>query len=77
MLRWQKVTALTLAQGYETGAMIQYSNTGASIGGVMVGLEEAKDTETTTAVYDENGKFLRNETDRARWLFNISFALLA
>ncbi|OED82888.1 type II secretion system secretin GspD [Vibrio crassostreae] len=46
----------------ETGAMIQYSNTGASIGGVMVGLEEAKDTETTTAVYDENGKFLRNET---------------
>ncbi|CAK2176897.1 Type II secretion system protein GspD [Vibrio crassostreae] len=46
----------------ETGAMIQYSNTGASIGGVMVGLEEAKDTETTTAVYDENGKFVRNET---------------
>ena len=28
----------------ETGAMIQYSNTGASIGGVMVGLEEAKDS---------------------------------
>ena len=48
----------------ETGAMIQYSNTGASIGGVMVGLEEAKDTETTTAVYDENGKFLRNETTK-------------
>jgi len=46
----------------ETGAMIQYSNTGASIGGVMVGLEEAKDSETTTAVYDENGKFVRNET---------------
>ncbi|MFA0055491.1 type II secretion system secretin GspD [Vibrio echinoideorum] len=46
----------------ETGSMIQYSNTGASIGGVMVGLEEAKDTETTTAVYDENGKFVRNET---------------
>lgn len=46
----------------ETGAMIQYSNTGASIGGVMVGLEEAKDTETTTAVYDDNGDFVRNET---------------
>ncbi|EAP95608.1 type II secretion system protein GspD [Vibrio splendidus] len=46
----------------ETGAMIQYSNTGASIGGVMVGLEEAKDSETTTAVYDSDGKFLRNET---------------
>ncbi|GAB7218973.1 type II secretion system secretin GspD [Vibrio comitans] len=46
----------------ETGAMIQYGNTGAPIGQVMVGLEEAKDTETTTAVYDENGNFLRNET---------------
>ncbi|NOH80882.1 type II secretion system protein GspD [Vibrio sp. RE86] len=46
----------------ETGAMIQYGNTGASIGQVMVGLEEAKDTSTTTAVYDENGAFLRNET---------------
>lgn len=46
----------------ETGAMIQYSNTGASIGQVMVGLEEAKDTTTTTAVYNEDGDFLRNET---------------
>jgi len=46
----------------ETGAMIQYSNTGASVGQVMVGLEEAKDTTTTTAVYDSDGKFLRNET---------------
>ncbi|MFA0568198.1 type II secretion system secretin GspD [Vibrio gallaecicus] len=46
----------------ETGAMIQYGNTGASIGGVMVGLEEAKDTTTTTAVYDSDGAFLRNET---------------
>lgn len=46
----------------ETGTMIQYSNTGASIGATMVGLEEAKDKTTATAVYDENGKFLRNET---------------
>ena len=46
----------------DTGAVIQYGNTGASIGGVMVGLEEAKDTETTTAVYDDNGDFVRNET---------------
>ncbi|MFA0521126.1 type II secretion system protein GspD, partial [Vibrio sp. 10N.222.55.E8] len=46
----------------ETGAVVQYGNTGASIGNVMVGLEEAKDTEKTTAVYDENGKFQRNET---------------
>lgn len=46
----------------ETGAMIQYSNTGASIGQVMVGLEEAEDTTKTTAVYDSDGNFLRNET---------------
>ncbi|MEZ8135057.1 type II secretion system secretin GspD [Vibrio splendidus] len=37
----------------ETGAMIQYSNTGASIGGVMVGLEEAKD-QTSTEYYTYN-----------------------
>ncbi|MEZ8288123.1 type II secretion system secretin GspD [Vibrio sp. 10N.222.49.A3] len=46
----------------ETGAMIQYSNTGASIGGVMVGLEEAKDSTTTKAIYNKDNKFLRNET---------------
>ncbi len=58
----------------DTGAVIQYGNTGASIGGAAVGLEEAKDTETTTAVYDDNGAFVRNETDhRIRWLFNVSF----
>ncbi len=39
----------------DTGAMIQYGNTGASIGNVMVGLEEAKDSEETTTVTDENG----------------------
>ncbi|WP_299687050.1 type II secretion system secretin GspD [uncultured Vibrio sp.] len=39
----------------ETGAMIQYSNTGASIGGVMVGLENAKDTTTTDYTFDSNG----------------------
>ncbi|MEF1336232.1 type II secretion system secretin GspD [Vibrio rotiferianus] len=46
----------------ETGAVIQYGNTGAPIGQVMVGLEEAKDTTTTKAVYDTDGNFLRNET---------------
>ncbi|MFM2588515.1 type II secretion system secretin GspD [Vibrio sp. TBV020] len=46
----------------ESGAVIQYGNTGAPIGQVMVGLEEAKDTTTTTAVYDSDGNFLRNET---------------
>jgi len=39
----------------ETGAMIQYSNTGASIGATMVGLEEAKDTTTTEIIYDSAG----------------------
>ncbi|ENO1896145.1 type II secretion system secretin GspD [Vibrio vulnificus] len=46
----------------ETGAVIQYGNTGAPIGGVMVGLEEAKDSSSTKAVYDSDGNFLRNET---------------
>ncbi|MBN8107014.1 type II secretion system secretin GspD [Vibrio vulnificus] len=36
----------------ETGAMIQYSNTGASIGQVMIGLEEAKDTTKTESRLD-------------------------
>ncbi|WP_375752152.1 type II secretion system secretin GspD [Vibrio sp. HN007] len=46
----------------ESGSVIQYGNTGSPIGKVMVGLEEAKDTSKTTAVYDSDGKFLRNET---------------
>nr|WP_217273003.1 type II secretion system secretin GspD [Vibrio coralliilyticus] len=36
----------------ETGAVIQYGNTGTPIGQVMVGLEEAKDTETVESTYD-------------------------
>ncbi|NOH96156.1 type II secretion system secretin GspD [Vibrio sp. 99-70-13A1] len=36
----------------ETGAMIQYGNTGASIGSVMIGLEEAKDTTTTESYWN-------------------------
>ncbi|MDH5933104.1 type II secretion system secretin GspD [Vibrio sp. 10N.261.46.E11] len=39
----------------ETGAMIQYSNTGASIGGVMVGLEEAKDKTVDRVVTPSDG----------------------
>ncbi len=46
----------------ESGSVVQYGNTGTSIGSVMVGLEEAKDTTTTTAVYDTDGTFIRNET---------------
>jgi len=46
----------------ETGAVIQYGNTGAPLGQVMVGLEEAKDTTTNKAVYDSDGNFLRNES---------------
>ena len=40
----------------ETGAVIQYNNTGASIGGVMIGLEEAKDTEKVDSRWDEDIK---------------------
>ncbi|WP_159739392.1 type II secretion system secretin GspD [Vibrio atypicus] len=61
----------------ETGAMIQYGNTGASIGGVMVGLEEAKDTETTKAVYDSDGDFLRNETTTEKGDYSKLAAALA
>ncbi|MCG7489587.1 type II secretion system secretin GspD [Vibrio sp. Of14-4] len=36
----------------ETGAVIQYPNSGAQIGQVMVGLEEAKDKENSNLTYD-------------------------
>lgn len=39
----------------ESGSVIQYSNSGASIGSVMVGLEEAKDQTTTEYYYDSSG----------------------
>lgn len=45
----------------DNGSVIQYGNAGAPIGKVMIGLEEAKDTTTTKAVYDSDGNFLRNE----------------
>ncbi|MCG3729668.1 type II secretion system secretin GspD [Vibrio cincinnatiensis] len=37
------------------GTVIQYGNTGAQIGQVMVGLEEAKDQTTTEYYYDSDG----------------------
>jgi general secretion pathway protein D len=39
----------------EAGAVIQYGNTGASIGSVLVGLEDAKDTTTKDYTFDSNG----------------------
>ncbi|MEZ9057380.1 type II secretion system secretin GspD [Vibrio pelagius] len=39
----------------DTGAVIQYGNTGASIGGVMIGLEEAQDQTSTEYYTDSNG----------------------
>lgn len=39
----------------ESGSVIQYGNTGASIGNVMVGIEEAKDQTTTEYYYDSAG----------------------
>lgn len=38
----------------ESGSVIQYGNTGTSIGNVMVGLEEAKDQTSTSYYYDSN-----------------------
>lgn len=49
----------------ETGAMIQYSNTGTSVGQVMIGLEEAKDTERTESTYDpENSNAIDGYVER-------------
>ncbi|MCE0493853.1 type II secretion system secretin GspD [Vibrio salinus] len=39
----------------ESGSVIQYGNTGSSIGDVMVGLEEAKDQTATEYYYDSSG----------------------
>nr|WP_282437228.1 type II secretion system secretin GspD [Vibrio amylolyticus] len=38
----------------ETGAVVQYGNTGASIGNVMIGLEEAKDTTKTESYWNSS-----------------------
>lgn len=47
----------------ETGAVIQYGNTGTSIGSVMVGLEEAKDTTTTSSYWDsDDNEWVTTET---------------
>ncbi|MDF2153996.1 type II secretion system secretin GspD [Vibrio sp. CAU 1672] len=46
----------------ETGAVIQYGNTGAPIGQVMVGLEEAEDVTKTESYWDsENNKWQTRE----------------
>ncbi|NMS18661.1 type II secretion system protein GspD, partial [Vibrio parahaemolyticus] len=39
----------------ESGALIQYGNSGAQIGKVMIGLEEAKDQTRTEYYNDSNG----------------------
>ncbi|ODS09866.1 type II secretion system secretin GspD [Vibrio scophthalmi] len=47
----------------ETGATIQYGNTGAPIGQVMVGLEEAKDTTTSESYWNsDSNKWETRET---------------
>ncbi|MGR5470972.1 type II secretion system protein GspD, partial [Vibrio astriarenae] len=46
----------------ETGGVIQYGNTGAPIGQVMVGLEEAKDITKTESFWDsENNQWETRE----------------
>ncbi|MCG9627286.1 type II secretion system secretin GspD [Vibrio mediterranei] len=44
------------------GSVVQFSNTGASIGSVMVGMEEAKDKTTTETRYDNQGNPYNVET---------------
>lgn len=43
------------------GAVIQYGNTSAQVGQVMIGLEQAKDSTSSRRVYDRDGNFLRDE----------------
>ncbi|MFA0438844.1 type II secretion system protein GspD [Vibrio sp. 10N.286.49.C2] len=45
-----------------TGSVVQFSNTGASIGSVMVGMEDAKDKTTTETRTDSNGNPYNVET---------------
>ncbi|MCL9776459.1 type II secretion system secretin GspD [Vibrio methylphosphonaticus] len=45
-----------------SGSVVQFSNTGASIGSVMVGMEDAKDKTTTETRYDTNGTPYNVET---------------
>ncbi|WP_070968262.1 type II secretion system secretin GspD [Vibrio sonorensis] len=61
----------------DSGAVIQYGNAGAPIGSVMVGLEEAKDSTQTKAVYDSDGNFLRNETTTTKGDFSTLASALA
>ncbi|EKO3486072.1 type II secretion system secretin GspD [Vibrio fluvialis] len=39
----------------ESGSVVQFGNTGASIGNVMVGIEEAKEKTSTSYYFDNNG----------------------
>ncbi|MEZ8825357.1 type II secretion system secretin GspD [Vibrio amylolyticus] len=49
----------------ETGAVVQYGNTGASIGNVMIGLEEAKDTTSTESYWNSSeNKWESRETEK-------------
>lgn len=45
-----------------SGSVVQFSNTGASIGSVMVGMEEAKDKKTTETRVDADGNPYNVET---------------
>ncbi|MGF1750939.1 type II secretion system secretin GspD [Vibrio cionasavignyae] len=45
-----------------SGSVVQFSNTGASIGSVMVGMEDAKDKVTTETRYNDKGEPYNVET---------------
>ena len=48
----------------KSGSVVQFGNTGTPIGGVMTGLEDAKDTTTTTSGVDSDGKsYTYNSTE--------------
>ncbi|WED21925.1 type II secretion system secretin GspD [Vibrio sp. JC009] len=47
----------------DTGSVIQYGNSGTTIGSVMVGLEEAKDTTTSSSYWDsDDNEWVTTET---------------
>ncbi|WP_413285439.1 type II secretion system secretin GspD [Vibrio sp. MA40-2] len=60
----------------DTGAVVQYSNTGTSIGSVMVGLEEAKDTTTSSSYWDsDDNEWVTTETTESGDYSSLASAL--
>jgi general secretion pathway protein D len=59
-----------------SGSVVQYGNTGASIGSVMVGIEEAKDTTSTETYWNESaGDYKERQTTELGDYSTLSSAL--